>query len=106
MSVLFEKCTLCLMMNPLPLFPVVSSVEVLGIIKEEVQSLLVDQMKRQSETLIEELERMTAELRTKPDDVNDFSQFVFTVKKLFQNKTFTQKRTTSENIEFINVKCS
>ncbi|XP_014328750.1 dynein heavy chain domain-containing protein 1-like [Xiphophorus maculatus] len=66
--------------------------EVLGIIKEEVQSLLVDQMKRQSETLIKELERMTAELRTKPDDVNDFSQFVFTVRELEKMLADMQRR--------------
>ncbi|PWA32577.1 hypothetical protein CCH79_00015090, partial [Gambusia affinis] len=66
--------------------------DVLSIIKEEVQSLLVDQMKRQSETLMEELERMTAELKTEPDDVNDFSQFVFTVKELEKMLADMQRR--------------
>ncbi|XP_007576319.1 dynein heavy chain domain-containing protein 1 isoform X2 [Poecilia formosa] len=66
--------------------------EVLSIIKEEVQSLLVDQMKRQSETLMEELERMTAELKTEPDDVNDFSQFVFTVRELEKILADMQRR--------------
>ncbi|XP_054896838.1 dynein heavy chain domain-containing protein 1 isoform X2 [Poeciliopsis prolifica] len=66
--------------------------EVLSIIKEEVQGLLVYQMKRQSETLMEELERMTAELKTEPDDVNDFSQFVFTVRELEKMLADMQRR--------------
>ncbi|KAM4750013.1 dynein heavy chain domain-containing protein 1 [Anableps anableps] len=59
-----------------------STLQQLTLIKEQVQDLLVDQMKRQSETLIADLERMTAGLRTEPDDVYDFSQYTFTVREL------------------------
>ncbi|MED6274275.1 hypothetical protein CHARACLAT_014743 [Characodon lateralis] len=56
------------------------------LIKEQVLQLLVDQTKRHSESLIADLERMTAELKAEPEDVHEFSKYAFTVKKLFTLK--------------------
>lgn len=86
-----EKCTLCYMINTHPLFPLVSSVQQLNLIKEHVQDLLVDQMKTRSESLIADLERMTARLKTEPEDVRDFSKYAFTVKKLYKITCIQQR---------------
>ncbi|KAK5608280.1 hypothetical protein CRENBAI_001570 [Crenichthys baileyi] len=54
------------------------------LIKEQVLQLLVEQMKRHSESLIADLERMTAELRAEPEDVHDFSKYAFTVREFMK----------------------
>ncbi|KAM4595719.1 dynein heavy chain domain-containing protein 1 [Fundulus diaphanus] len=53
----------------------------LSLIKEEVQELLVDQMKRQSESLIGDMEKMTAQLKEEPED---FSKYALMVRKFMK----------------------
>ncbi|XP_047222617.1 dynein heavy chain domain-containing protein 1 isoform X3 [Girardinichthys multiradiatus] len=54
------------------------------LIKEQVLQLLVDQTKRHSESLIADLERMTAELKAEPEDVHEFSKYAFTVRQFMK----------------------
>ncbi|XP_038160740.1 dynein heavy chain domain-containing protein 1 [Cyprinodon tularosa] len=64
----------------------------LSLIKDQLQEQLVDQMKRESESLISLLERMTAELKTEPEDVHDFSKYALMVREFMKTLADMQSR--------------
>lgn len=51
----------------------------LKFIEEEVLEQLVEQIKLHSESLILDLERATAELKTEPEDLRDLSKYALMV---------------------------
>ncbi|KAM6940220.1 dynein heavy chain domain-containing protein 1 [Xenentodon cancila] len=53
----------------------------LSLIEKQVLEQLVDQMKLLSETLISDMERAAAELKTEPQDLHDFSKYAFQVRE-------------------------
>lgn len=57
------------------LFTVVSSGQQLRFIEEKVLEQLAEQIKLHSESLISDLERASAELKTEPQDLNKLSKY-------------------------------
>lgn len=51
----------------------------LSSIEKDVQVQHVEQIKLQSQNLVSELERAIADLRTEPQDLQDFSKYALTV---------------------------
>lgn len=72
------------MLNVLILFAFVFQGEQLRFIEEEMLKQLVEQIKLHSESLISDLERATAELKTEPRDSHDLSKYALMVHKLFK----------------------
>lgn len=63
------------MWNALILFAFVFQGQQLRSIEEEVLEQLVEQIKLQSESLMSDLGRATAELKTEPQDLQDLSKY-------------------------------
>ncbi|XP_051802066.1 dynein heavy chain domain-containing protein 1 isoform X2 [Acanthochromis polyacanthus] len=61
-------------------------------IEEEVLQQLVEQIKLHSESVVSDLERATAELKTEPQDLHDFSKFALTVRESAKVLADIQKR--------------
>lgn len=72
------------MLNVLILFTFVFQGQRLKIIEEEVLEQLVEQIKLHSESIISDLEKATAELKTEPRDLHDLSKYALMVQKLFE----------------------
>ncbi len=70
------------MLDALILFAFVIQEQRLKIIEEEVLEQLVKQIKLHSENIISDLESSTAQLKTEPEDLNDFSKYALLVFKL------------------------
>lgn len=66
------------------LFAFVSPGQQLSFIEEEVQEQLAEQIKLHSESLVADLERTTAELKTEPQDLHDLSKYAVKVWELYK----------------------
>ncbi|XP_070683759.1 dynein heavy chain domain-containing protein 1 [Pempheris klunzingeri] len=64
----------------------------LRIIEEEVRELLAEQIKLHSESLISDLERATAGLKTEPRDLHELSKYTFLVRESVKMLAEAQKR--------------
>ncbi|XP_076585176.1 dynein heavy chain domain-containing protein 1 [Chaetodon auriga] len=64
----------------------------LKLIEEEIREQLVEQMKLHSESLISDLKRATAALKTEPRDLHDLSKYALTVRESVKMLADTQKR--------------
>lgn len=93
----FITYTLFFMINALLISPCVSAGQRLRFIEEEVQEQLVEQIRKESESLISYLEGATAELKTAPQDLRDFSKYALRVQKLFKI-TYLQKSVECDKI--------
>lgn len=72
------------MLNAVILFAFVFQGQQLNVMEEEVLEQLVEQIKLLSESLMSDLQRATAELKTEPQDLHDLSNYALKVKKLFK----------------------
>ncbi|XP_008294462.1 dynein heavy chain domain-containing protein 1 [Stegastes partitus] len=61
-------------------------------VEEEVLQQLVEQIKLHSENVISDLERTTAELKTEPQDLHDFSQYALLVRESVKMLADVQRR--------------
>ncbi|XP_069387019.1 dynein heavy chain domain-containing protein 1 isoform X2 [Paralichthys olivaceus] len=61
-------------------------------IEEEVFEHLVEQIKLQSESLVSDLEKTTARVKTKPKDLPDFSKYSLMVTESWRTMSDTQKQ--------------
>ncbi|XP_070834922.1 dynein heavy chain domain-containing protein 1 [Chaetodon trifascialis] len=64
----------------------------LKLIEEEVREQLVEQIKLHSESLVSDLKRASAALKTEPRDVHDLSKYALTVRECVKTLADTQKR--------------
>ncbi|XP_032390213.1 dynein heavy chain domain-containing protein 1 [Etheostoma spectabile] len=64
----------------------------LRFIEEEVLELLVEQIKLHSESVISDLERRNADLKTQPSDLHDLSKYALMIRESVKMLADTQKR--------------
>ena len=56
----------------------------LGLIEQKLLEQLVEQIKLRSQNLVSDLEKTTAQLKTEPEHLDDFSRYSLMVQKLFK----------------------
>ncbi|XP_067441454.1 dynein heavy chain domain-containing protein 1 isoform X1 [Thunnus thynnus] len=64
----------------------------LSFIEEEVQEQLAEQIRLHSESLVSDLERATAELKTEPRDLHDFSKYAIMFRESVKKLSDMQRR--------------